>query len=739
MKETHLLTEWQLKTKSSDISIHLYWMPQKYQEKDLVEKEIGNLKYSVSRLNGFIIVESAAHLLGSFEEIKAWGDVIPLRHEYRCIDLTSSTERRLLERLLSRSLERAQDAEKFNARRRTIVPKNDRQVVDDFEVRRTLEFDITVSSKGRISVGFDLSHEFTHRKNVYQLIKEQSDLIGPNCKVKDIVYGRTYFFKEVLDKPISYPHLSSGENLIDYYKNKGKGNYVKSLRFETPAVSCVSKEGAEPLPFIPQLLKIVCSWDKVPFDAKKKTKMSTNQRMDALMNMIKDALGAWKQNAAYLPIEYDKRGLLANETGYLIKPLKKPNLQFGKGVKGISAFASLLSGGVVSPPSQPIECQFLVDAQIVKEFIKDFNGELDFPLFRRLSYLSNQLGVPMVRPDFRSKQIVLIRFDDPVRLRMELRNIKEHMNPEHPILIVGKKENLKKKTGPDQGDYYTLLKRELGREHKFSTQVVTFETSEYKSKKRDEKKKREDLERVYMNILLGIYVKMGIHPWKLSDRLHSDCFIGLDVCHEKDLHITGVIQVIGQDGLPLWTKPLSNPERGEVIRRETIEDTIYKTLDKFKQMNGRIPQHITFHRDGHGHKDELKVIRELLEPLQIKFDYVSIEKTLNRRMAYKIQGKPEWLNPVGFAYVKDGERLAYLCTTNPSEFVGMAQPFRMIQWTDSLKFDLIIEDVYRLTFMNIHSINKSRLPSTINYADKSASFFARGMLPLDTEMPIQSV
>ncbi|WP_425263911.1 hypothetical protein [Thermoflavimicrobium dichotomicum] len=53
--------------------------------------------------------------------------------------------------------------------------------------------------------------------------------------------------------------------------------------------------------------------------------------------------------------------------------------------------------------------------------------------------------------------------------------------------------------------------------------------------------------------------------------------------------------------------------------------------------------------------------------------------------------------------------------------------------------DQIIEDIYRLTYMNVHSINKSRLPSTINYADKSSTFFSRGLLPLGIEMPIQSV
>jgi len=292
---------------------------------------------------------------------------------------------------------------------------------------------------------------------------------------------------------------------------------------------------------------------------------------------------------------------------------------------------------------------------------------------------------------------------------------------------VAKESNLNKRLGSEQIDFYTLLKRELGREHALRTQVVAYETTEHSQ------------EQVLMNILLGIYVKLGIHPWRLRDPLHSECLVGLDVFHDQDIHITGVIQVVGQDGLPLWTKPLSNVERGEVIRRETLEEVIFQTLEKFKQRNGRFPGHLTFHRDGKDHEAEIQVIRELLDPLNIRFDYVSVRKNINRRMAHRAAKEERWMNATGYTYVKDAERTAFLCTTAPSAAIGMARPFRVTQLTDCLTFDQILNDVYKLTFMNFHAINPSRLPSTINYADKTASFFAHGMLPLDKEMPIQSV
>lgn len=65
---------------------------------------------------------------------------------------------------------------------------------------------------------------------------------------------------------------------------------------------------------------------------------------------------------------------------------------------------------------------------------------------------------------------------------------------------------------------------------------------------------------------------------------------------------------------------------------------------------------------------------------------------------------------------------AYLCATDPADFLGMAQPVRIQQRTGTLKMEEIVEDIFKLSYMNVHAINKSRLPVTVNYADKSSTF-----------------
>jgi len=406
-------------------------------EKSLIEKETGRLKYAISRANGSMIVESSAHLLGSFEEIPAWDDVQPLQHEYRPIDVTSFTERRLLERLLGRSLKKSQDPRRFKAheRRPVLFSKQDQDQFGDFEVSRILKFDITVCPKGSITVGFDLSHEFTHRKNLYWLLKDQSSLLQPGCKVKDVIKQNTYVFKQVLDKPVSHPHLENGQNLIEYYQNQGLGRFVEGIPPETLAVSCANNEGKE-LPFIPQLMKLVCTWETVPTDAKRKAKLTPNQRMETLISVMSEVLEMWKRKTEYFSVRYDKRGLLAVQNGYQVVALKRPVLEFGKGVKGSSVSQSLLKGGVFTPTSRPVEVQFLVDHEIATQFTqRNADGEFYFPLFERLAELSRKLGVFLIRPDWESGRIARIRFDHPLQLRMDLRKKAENMQPEHPISL----------------------------------------------------------------------------------------------------------------------------------------------------------------------------------------------------------------------------------------------------------------------------------------------------------------
>lgn len=75
------------------------------------------------------------------------------------------------------------------------------------------------------------------------------------------------------------------------------------------------------------------------------------------------------------------------------------------------------------------------------------------------------------------------------------------------------------------------------------------------------------------------------------------------------------------------------------------------------------------------------------------------------------------------------ENEAYLITTNPSENMGMARPLRIKKVYGNQNMDDIVKDIYKLSFMHIGSIMKSRLPITTYYADLSSIYSHRELMP----------
>ncbi|WP_244151220.1 hypothetical protein [Parageobacillus thermantarcticus] len=58
----------------------------------------------------------------------------------------------------------------------------------------------------------------------------------------------------------------------------------------------------------------------------------------------------------------------------------------------------------------------------------------------------------------------------------------------------------------------------------------------------------------------------------------------------------------------------------------------------------------------------------------------------------------------------------------------MAQPIKIVKKTNGLSIHEIVSDIYKLSFMHIHSMLKTRLPITIHYADLSSTFHNRELI-----------
>ena len=59
----------------------------------------------------------------------------------------------------------------------------------------------------------------------------------------------------------------------------------------------------------------------------------------------------------------------------------------------------------------------------------------------------------------------------------------------------------------------------------------------------------------------------------------------------------------------------------------------------------------------------------------------------------------------------------------------MAKTIRIKRVHGEQTMDKIVEDVYKLSFMHIGSILKSRLPVTTHYADLSSTYGNRELMP----------
>ena len=350
------------------------------------------------------------------------------------------------------------------------------------------------------------------------------------------------------------------------------------------------------------------------------------------------------------------------------------------------------------------------DYQIVYSFLNDIISK------------SKDLGVE-INTDKSYINLTPINIKNENVFELNIIQIIENYN--NPVLVILEKENIDK--------YYETLKKIFGGRNSIATQFVDLDTIKRCDPKIDNKRGKES---IFLNILLGIYCKSGIQPWVLANGLSADCYIGLDVCRENNMSTAGLIQVIGKDGRVLKSKTISSHQSGEKIQINILKDIIFEAKQAYKNTYNKKLEHIVFHRDGINRED-IDLLKEITNSLEIKFDYVEVTKNINRRMAmleksdenynHRDKENKKWITEIGMCLKKENE--AYLITTNPSENMGMARPLRIKKVYGNQKMDDIVKDIYKLSFMHIGSIMKSRLPITTHYADLSSIYSHRELMP----------
>ena len=689
------ITEFKNELKSSDIKIWIYTLPVKDLDKKHREN-YDNIKFLKKENKDILIIEFNENLIGSFDEIKNWGEIKYTKGEYRNIQANISTERKLLERMLLQEIRQSSDKSKYeiiNNEKNCIYIKQALLNKDNIILKRKINFDVNINEDENIIVGFDLSHSYDY----ISTLAEELNIVGPGDKVKDYYNHIVYEFVSVAEFSISDVNEYMQCSIIDYYKNKNQSYIVDKLNPKTKAV-LVSKN-KNIFPYIPNRLKRVCDYgnleSRILKECSEHTKLSAHKKMKLSIDITEDVL----VNSQYT--KFNKKNMLIENLGYKKHTLPKPRFIFGNSKKHSSILYGLPENG--SYENREINIMYFIDPNILKNKSK-YDKMLKFSL--NLEQFSKDMGVVLNRQksnvSFKS-----INIDNKDKFECDIRRIVD--NYKNPVIVIMDDENCEK--------YYSSIKKIFGNKHNIATQFISFSTLNYNEKNKNA---------VLLNILLGIYGKSGIQPWILDGKLTADCYIGLDVSRENKLNTAGIIQIVGKDGRILKSKSLTSPQSGEKINTDTIREIFYEAVASYEKIYNEYPKHIVIHRDGIS-REELDILKETAKNLDIKFEYVEITKNVNRRIATFKTSDGLWETEMGSYYAK--ENFAYIVTTNPYEKIGMAKPLRIKRVHGEQTMDKIVEDVYKLSFMHIGSILKSRLPVTTHYADLSSTYGNRELMP----------
>lgn len=725
-REFNVITEFKNELKPENIKIYMYIMP----VKDINERHSENyaIVQELKKLNQNLNIVFNEYIIASFEPIIMWGKYKDIEKipEHRSINLENEMEKKILERLILCDIKNSINntngikGNKYEIRgnanssvylRKPIYQKN------NLIIRRKLNFDVNIE-KEDIIIGFFLSHEFEYENTLKDEIRIGN--IKKGDKVKDFYNNITYEFIGIAPFSISQKNEYMKTSIIDYYINKNQSYVIAGLDKNTKAVLVKNKEDTI-FPYIPNRLKRVCTFENLGnkhiIKCNSCIKMDASQNMRETMKLAQDIL----KKSRY--VKFNKKKMLVEELGYKKYIIKRPALKFGKNesnfnVINLNTISGLNQGG--SYEKKTIKLEYFLDPKILYD---KREHKIVLKFLQEIVDKSKSLGIK-INIDKSYINLNPINIENENVFELHVRDIVKTCK--NPVLIILEKENLDK--------YYDTLKKIFGGRNSTPTQFVDLDTI----KRSDGKGK----EAIFLNILLGIYCKSGIQPWVLANNLSADCYIGLDVCRENNMSTAGLIQVVGKDGRVLKSKTVSSNQNGEKIEVKLLKEVVFEAIGAYKDTYNRELKHIVFHRDGINRED-LEKLKEITDDLNIKFDYIEVTKNINRRMAmleksaenYNCEKEnKKWITEIGMCLKKENE--AYLITTNPHGKMGMARPLRIKKIYGNQPMESIIEDIYKLSFMHIGSIMKSRLPITTHYADLSSIYSHRDFMPKNIDTNI---
>lgn len=722
------ITEAVANEKANTIKVHIYNFPLENQDDRYkgVSEICRTLKWK-NRNNVIIYRESS---IMAIAEIKDMAGYEAKSYDYRIIDEHSNFECGLLEQLIKASLLKAGTHRLDLKQVGYDLQKKQGEKAGEVLVYPALSIHVNIIDN-KIHIGFNLTHKFEYTITLQQMI-ERNEVIKDQLELVDTsnpYSNYTYFFDHLADYGVYDNSPLMNQSIVEYFNQKGQKFKIGLLSKSTKVAHVKTRDG-KLIVMAAQFLKPVCSYKSMK--ANEISAVNKVIRLKPLFRMkqtMEDSLNILN-SVKYLT--FSPEPFLAKNNGYEIKKLEDSTVLFDK------------------PQKWPV--YGLKNGKIYK------GGEMTVSLFVDETTLNESIDKVFVYKYFCILREIARKHGVKIDISNQTRSISGKLNQEffknfdwqikeHEAVF--KNTTVLAVLSVPHLELYEPFKKQFGGNWDISSQVISVERLKEFQKmlssnkelsfnpKDDEAVKRialsvqndRNLSYTFYNILLGLYVKSGMQPWVLNKKTNSDCFIGLDVSHEKGRSTAGIINVIGNDGRLIKQSAVGGANAGEKVSDELLKDTLNEVLHKYKVQFDELPKHVTIHRDGFW-RENTELISEVLGAKGIQFDIVEVIKSPKRRMAYYDSKDNKMETRQGTYYFRGKEAL--LCATNPREQIGMALPIKVVQKTSALSFEQVISDVYALSFMHVHALNKTRLPATTHYADLSSTFYQRGMVAART-------
>lgn len=224
------------------------------------------------------------------------------------------------------------------------------------------------------------------------------------------------------------------------------------------------------------------------------------------------------------------------------------------------------------------------------------------------------------------------------------------------------------------------------------------------------------------NVTLGLLVKARWQPIGMRMPDHpqaAELAIGFDAGTNKKLFYGTSAFAVLADGRSIgWEIP--EAQTGERFSGQAIWNATLSIVERFRELNGRLPRRVLLLRDGFVRDREFDIAISELETEGIAVDLLEVHKSGAGRMARLVQllentNYEEVLPGTGFSVSDDAFRIV----TSRAKAGGSARPLEVVKLHGDAPLGLLADEIFSLSqFHPASAFTPSRLPMPLHYADK---------------------